>query len=308
MKRSVINVRKLTILSLLLFVFVLSACASQPTPPTDNSFEGNTTPEATQENNQSNGQTGDGKTIVYANVEINIVSVDQQSSFPDDTNPSSGWLLRLVLKETNLTDSSVYLNYSDAWRLLLPDGTSLAPYMYQQGIYIEEGVVRDNWVDFELEGEQDSNQLVLRLGTTEEYQFDIPLHGNGDLSAYQTYTTTPGNTFAHGDTNWAITKVTSSYSYAGIQAIREHRYITIDFTVDNTSSDSFYTGIDSYARLKSSSVTQAPETYTLPVYIDANSQGTTGTITFLMPAGDADLTFQLLAHDGLSEVSSNFTI
>src|SRR5690349_10705373 len=261
------NLRKFTLFSLLCFAFIASACSSGGvTPPTGNDDTTTVAPAATptqatsQQPTSNNGQTK----FVYSGVEITLLSVDQRNKFDNDDSSDKPWTLRVSVKEHNLTNDSVYLFYNDMLRLSLPDGTSIAP--QKEGAYegIDQQVLRDNWYDFPLQQKQDVNKLALHFGQTTDYQYIIPLSRNPNLSQYNSHSVTLNKKMRYAGLDWTLTKATAQFYYQGKQATAGHRYIILDFTVDNTTSDSYYPFPTDYFRLKSQNVTQAPENSTLP--------------------------------------------
>ncbi len=316
MKLLFANLRKLTLFSLLCFVFVLSACASGQTAPptdtnTDNTGSGNgankpTPTQAAQEPGTGNGQAK----VVYAGVEITVVSVDQRNKFADDDYyTDKPWILRVKVKEHNIVDQTSYLNYYEGLRLKLPDGSTIASQKQQTSAFIDQQVLRDNWYDFPLSQKQDANKLVLYIGTATEYQYALPLSQNPDLKKYAAKNITPNSKVKYGGVDWTVTKVTSQYYYRAQQATNGHRYIVIALKADNSSSKAFYSSND-YYRLKTATIMQGPERSTLPFSIDAASRGTTGEIVFLVPEHDTDLTLKFLAQpdNHYTEASTSFKI
>jgi hypothetical protein len=307
------NIRKFTLFSLICLAFVISACASGGvTPPPDlGNGDGNTGigSDTTPTAQPGDGQTGS-SSVVFAGIEISIVSVDQQNKYVDDDYGDKAWTLRINVKERNVVDETAYLYYNDILRLTLPNGSNIAPQKVNGYSGIDQQVVRDNWYDFALDQKQDVTKLVLHIGEATDYQYTVPLSSNPDLSKYAAKNITPNNKVSYGGVDWTVTKVTSQYYYKSQQATAGHRYIVVTLSADNTGKDAFYPFPNDTFRLKTPNVTQGPESSTLPSYIDAGSNGATGVVVFLIPEGDTDLTLKFLArpNDQIQEATTSFKI
>lgn len=309
---------KLLFLCLLGLTFVMGACSSQATAPTSipNSGPNNSGSGVNTDTTQpvsSNGGSSDSNgyaTFTYENVDIVIGSVDQQNKFNDDTSTSGPVVLRLVTKESNKADSSVYVPYGDTFHLTLPDGSRIPASEEKTPDTLGQGAVRNNWVDFPLESKQNIDKLILHIGKANEHQMDIPLTKNPDLSKYQPKTVTPNSALQYGGVDWKVTKVTASLSAGGKQADAGKRYIAVELLVNNSGSDSFYVDPNNYIRLKSSNVSQAPTSSTLQLPINAGSKGNTGVVYFLMPESDTQLTLDFLAQPDshIKEASISFQL
>ncbi len=307
-------IRKLALSGLLGLAFVSSACAQ--TPPTG----ANTTstplviPTAAatsaSQPSKTQGSTSGNTTITYANVDVTILSVDQQSSFKDDSGTSSPMVVRINTKEQSQSSTTVFFFYNDSMRLVLADGKRIAPTNTAHSSGIDQGVVRNNWMDFSVDKKQDMNTLILRIGTTTENQMDVPLSKHPDLAKYQPRVVTPGNKLQYGGVNWTITRVTASLSANGKQATSGKRYIVVELKADNPTTKEFFPFPSDNFRLKTNTAEQAPADSTLPSSIAAGSQGTTGTVTFLMPQNDRAFTlrFQAQSSGHVNGASTNFQI
>jgi hypothetical protein len=247
-------------------------------------------------------------TFNYRSAVITIVSVDQQKQFKDDDQSTGPLVVRVNIREQNPTEQSIYINYDEVARLILPDGRSVAPKTNAPGV-IERGIVRNSWLDFSLNSNQDLSKAIVRMGTVKEHQMDIPLAQNRDLTKYQPRSITPNTKVQYG-VNWTVTKVTTSLSADGEQADAGKRYIIVTLQADNATANDFYPTPPESIRLKSNTVVQAPKSTTLPGSIAAHSTGTTGTITFLMPENDSNLQLQFLArsNESIKAAYANFQI
>jgi hypothetical protein len=304
------KIRKYALLSFLLLMFVLPACASEAS-----SADGaggipslTSTPASTQTSNQVANKNW---TFVYANVEITIISIEQKDKFMDDEPPANKNILRLNLREQNMRETSgAGLSYFNNWRLVMSDGESRDPWRQKESGYIGANIVRTNWIDFDLDSMPDISKLVLHVGASDEQQVDVPLNGKGDLSKYQTHTTEPNLQFQYGTSNWTLLKAYSSLSHAGNQAKLGKRYITLDLSANNTGDKSIYVSTSRDVRLATASVALAPEYDSTIPNLPSHTAGASATLIFAMPDNETDLTLTFLTNgnENAAEVSVSFTI
>ena len=269
-----------------------------------------------------NGVTGSGSTptiaplsqnmnatVTYASVVLSFTGVKEASSFTDDSNGNSPVLLRINFGERNPTTDTVFLSYSDNFRLILPDGTSVVPTAEQNNGGIDQAVTRTNWVDFPLSSSIDVSKLILRVGAPSEAQMDIPLIATPAVSKYQDKTLTPNSAFQYAGLNWTLTSVTSSLSAHGKQATTGNRYITVAFKIDNPTANGFFPSPGNYMRLQAGSVVNPPDSYSDSINgaIAAGTTGTTGTVTFLMPQNSSAFTLMLLPRTDVTPPATQVT-
>ena len=245
--------------------------------------------------------------VTYASVEITILNAQEASSFSDDSNSSTPVLLRLNMKEHNPTSSTIFLSYNENFHLILPDGTSVTPASEHDIGAVNQAVTQTSWVDFPLSSSVDISKLTLRLGSVTEVQEDVPLTGNADLSKYQAKTTSPNMTFQYAGMNWTLTGVTSAFSANGKQADNNMRFIVIALNLNNPTSSTFFPNMSTYARLKSGDIINSPKSDTFPIDVAAGTNGTTGTVTFLMPQGNSSFTLTMLARTDVTPAATQVT-
>ena len=251
-----------------------------------------------------------GQMVNYAGDSITVVDVKQSSAFPDDSDTSANGLVRLDLMESTGEQVSGFL-YSDVTRLMLPNGTSVAPTNEQNGINPQASTSRNNWLDFPVPTSIKPNQLTLVLGTNQQAQIKMPLTGSADLTAYQPKTATLNTPINYWGMNWTLVSATRTISANGKQADAGMRFVVLTFKVDNPTSNNIAIGFpNDYMRLKSGNITNSPSDKTLPLYANANTTGTTGTVTFPMPEGASAYTLNLLTTQGgaSTPASTNFQI
>jgi hypothetical protein len=249
------------------------------------------------------------QTVNYASVDITIVSVQQATAFADDNDTAASGMIRVNIKEVNNSGHNASYFYSDMAHLILPDKSSVTPTNEQQSSPPANSTERNNWLDFPVPTSDRINQLTLLLGTDQEAQISIPLTGNANLSAFQPQTTNPNTPINYGGLNWTLKTATGVLSAGGKQATTGMRYVVLTFNVDNPTSGNVNIGFpDEYMRLKAGGVTNASSDTTLPITIDANTSGITGTVTFLMPGGGTTFTLELLVSQGGADPSSTVQV
>lgn len=235
------------------------------------------------------------QTVTYASVDITLVSTQQSSAFLDDTSSGSNGVVRVNIKETNNTSGNPNYLYSDIAKLLLPGQNSVPLTNAQQAISPASNVARANWLDFAAPTSNKIDQLTLVLGTNQTAQIRIPLTGKADLSAFQAKTINPNKPISYAGLNWTLKTATSALSAGGQQASTGMRYVVLTFTVDNPTSSNVIIGFtNEYMRLKAGGTTNPALSTTLPLGIDAQTNGISGTVTFLMPESAHALTLVLL--------------
>ena len=249
------------------------------------------------------------QSLTYSSVDITILNVQKASSFSDDANTdtSTPVLVRLNVKERNPTTGTVFLSYSDNFRLILPDGTSVAPGRTHEIGAINQAVTQTSWIDFPVTSSVDLNKLTLRLGAASQAQMDVPLTGNADLSKYQLKTISPNTSFQYAGLNWTLTTVTSSLSANGKQADSGMRYIVVTLKVDNPTSNTFFPSATDNFRLQAGGTTNPPTNSTLPISIAAGTTNTVGTVTFQMPQNSSSFTLIMLARTDTTPSASQYT-
>lgn len=249
--------------------------------------------------------------VMYANVDITILNVQQSQRFVDDPNTGTNGVVRLHLREQNKTTTIVRWSYNDAARLILPGGTSVAPLYVKAKQGVAPKTTQTSIVDFAVPTSTKISQLTLRLGTVREAQMDIPLTGHADLSKYTPKTVNPSAQFQYFGLNWTLVRATSQLSIDGQQASKGLHYITVTLKVDNTLSQEAITGSPfDYIRLKSGNTTASPQQTTLPVSFDTGVIGKTGAVTFLMPQNSTAFMLMLLSQkqSGVDQVTTDFQI
>jgi hypothetical protein len=254
------------------------------------------------------------QTVTYSGVQITLESVQQSAAFPDDTSTGTTGALRIKIKETNNSGQNGGYFYSDIAHLVLPDKSTVALSNALQGGSPDTATTRENWLDFAVPTSTKIDQITLVLGNTQSAQMSIPLTGKADLSALQAKTVNLNKPISYDSLNWTFLSATESFSIAGHQAASGMRYVVLSFKVDNPTSNNKVIGFtNEYMRLKAGSNVNSPADgipTTLPLSVNANTTGASGTVTFLMPQGNTAYTLIFLANPNYSnvQVTTDFTI
>jgi len=245
--------------------------------------------------------------FTYSSVDITLVSVQQTSSFPDDSSTSQGGI-RVATRESNSTTNNVRYSYGDVVRLVMPDGSIIAPSNEKSFAGPAAGVSQDNWIDFPVTKQNiNLNKLILRYGSATENQMDIPLKPNADLSKYQPRTVTPNSTFHYAGMNWTLASATESLSANGQQASTGMVYVTATLKAVNSSANNFSAYPGDYMRLQSGGSKSPPSNFTFPTSVASQSTGN-GVVTFAIPQGGTSFTLLMLAQPSINATSVTFQI
>ena len=294
-----------------------NASGQQNTPSsasnTPNSSGNTPTSVTTPGSNGNTPSTGSPVTVplnlkfTFSSVDITLVSVQQASSFPDDSSTSQGGV-RVATKESNSTTNNVSYYYGDIVRLVMPDGSIIAPSNEKSFAAPAAGVSQDNWIDFAVTSQNiDLSKLILRYGSATESQMNIPLTSNADLSKYQPKTVTPNSTFQYAGMNWTLVSATESLSANGQQATTGMVYVTVTLKAVNTSANNFSGYPGDYLRLQSGDSKSPPSNFTFPTSVASQSTGT-GVVSFLIPQGGTSFTLLMLAQSSVNAASVNFQL
>ncbi|HEV2580832.1 MAG TPA: zinc-ribbon domain-containing protein [Ktedonobacteraceae bacterium] len=250
--------------------------------------------------------TKTGQTVNYVGVDITVVDVKQSTAFIDDNNTATNGMIRLDIKESTGQNVGFY-SYGDAFRLILPDGTSVSPVGEETSGSPQTATSRNNWVDFQVSTSIKPDQVQLLLGTPQEAQIKFLLTGKVDPQ-FLPKTATLNIPISYGGVNWTLKTATSSLSSGGKQASTGMHYVVLTFILDNPTSQTSNTSFTGdYMRLQSGSAKNRPTDSTLPD-ATANTSALSGTVTFLMPNNGNAFTLILLAIPGGIDPHSNVQV
>ncbi len=236
--------------------------------------------------------------LTYASVNITLISAQLAPSFSDDTSTTSGstGIVRINLRENNTKANNPDYTEHASMLLVLPGGNTSELGNEQSGISPDAGVNRTNWLDFPLNSPSALNQLILRIGTPTQSQFDIPLQPGANISKYQDKTNNLNTPFNYGGLNMILKSATLSYSYNVTQATTGNRYLIITLSAVNNTSNGVSLSPGNYMRLQAGGNSVAPDgTTTLPYEVAANTSNA-GVVAFLVPQNASNFTLVLLAQ------------
>jgi hypothetical protein len=239
--------------------------------------------------------------FIYSDVKITLLDAKQAASFSDGVTPQKPGVIRISFKEEQDGTKAAYYSYSDVMRLILPDGTIVAPITAKNGTVTDASTNRQNWIDFPASTDLSVTNMVLRVGTDAEAQMQIPLKANADVSKYQPKTVTLNKQTTYTGLSWTLTSASMRWSADGKHAEKGMIYVITSLKIDNTSAQDFYGSPGDYLRLKAGDVTSAPSgDITIPVVIEKGKTGATGECAFLIPQGSTDFTLIFLSTPAIS--------
>jgi len=248
-------------------------------------------------------------TVTYAGVALTVQQAQQSQRFIDDPNTDTAGMVRLSIQGKNAGTTPVNLVYTTIARLVLPGGKVVAPTYVKSDVSLAPGATQTSVVDFAVPSDIKVEQLVLRVGATEEAQIDIPLTGHADLAAYMPKTTTINKKLEYQGLDWMLVSATSQLNLDTQQASKGMRYVTVTFAVDNTLAQTAIPGSPfDYMRLQANNTSLSPVASTIPTSFEAGATGKTGTVTFLVPQNAATLTLVLLPENGFDQVTANMPL
>lgn len=226
--------------------------------------------------------------FTYAGVDYTITSVQYAQSYPDDSNITAGGV-RLSLNEDNTTAQGGTFVYSDAARLIVPGGGTIAPANEKQNGSPQAQTNDTNWLDFQLALQPaDLSQLVLQMGTAQESQMQIPLSPGADLSKYQAKTVTPNTPFQPNR------RPRGACPRPGRQATTGNVYVSVALKIFNPTQAPYSAYYGDYARLQAGTTTSSPTAdTTFPTSVDSQATAN-GTLIFMASQGTTSYTLLML--------------
>lgn len=252
--------------------------------------------------------------VVYASDQITFTSIKQANKFSDDSFTGLDYennknYVRVNFNEKQTSDKTSYFSYSSAFTLILPDQSTAKAIQAEDIEGPQGGVVRTNWVDFELNNQVDLSKLSLRLGGSDEAQMTFPLKTGADVSKYNPQKITPNQAFQYAGMSWTLNDVTQSYYNNGQQAKTGKVIVIVDLTANNNSSSTVYL-TDNFIRLQSGTTVTAPNYDSNLTNFDIVDPGTTniqGTAVFDTPPS-SNYTLEFASGQNITAQSLNFTI
>lgn len=247
--------------------------------------------------------------VTYAGVDLTVLTVQQAESFVDDAHTTTTGMVRLNMQEQNKTSTPVSWSYENIAQLVLPGKKVVTPTFVQAKGSVAPGITQHSKIDFAVPTAIHINQLILRLGASNEAQMDIPLTGHANLSKYAPHTVKLSGTTSYVGLDWTLVSATTQFSVVGQQASKNMLYLVLTLSVDNTLSQQAIPGSAyDYLRLQANNTTFEPKDTTLPVSFDSGAMGKTGTVTFLAPQETTAFTLMFRAQGGSDAASIDFQL
>jgi hypothetical protein len=254
-----------------------------------------------------------GRTAPYAGLQFTVVNAQYATSFSDDNIHLGQAVVRLNMRVTNPTTSSIQVTYYDDARLLVPGANPIMPSNVRLSVGPNPGASATGWLDFPVSSGVQLSALKLQLGSSAagESLVTIPFSGKFDASHYADRTATPNYTIYYTFQGYTLTyhlvSVDIRYDYHGAQCKAGQQFYTLHFQVDNPNGVTVSPGYGyDYVRLVLSDGNRAPVDNTLPYGFKANKNGTSGSVTFAAPAGLKTIVVGFLSQNGLPQ--SNYTV
>ncbi|HLJ33849.1 MAG TPA: hypothetical protein VKU38_09380 [Ktedonobacteraceae bacterium] len=245
------------------------------------------------------------RTAMYAGLDFTVTSVQYATSFADDDMHSSQGIVRLNMIAANKSPDHINVIYYDIARLLLPKSSPITPSNVNLSVDPASKTSASGWIDFPVNTAVQLSTLKLQLGSTTlgETLVTIPFSGAFDPGRYSDRTSQQGQTFNyyfHGQLLvYNLVTVDIRYSYQGVQAKAGQQYYSCNFRVDNPNGVSVAPGYGfDYLRLVLNGSLRPPVINTLSYSFNANTQGTTGRVVFIAPAGLKTLSLDFLVQYG----------
>jgi flagellar basal body-associated protein FliL len=253
--------------------------------------------------------------VVYSSVQFNFTSLQQASKFSDDSMSGLSYnsnknYVRVNFQEKQTAQKSSYFSYRSAFLLILPDKTTASAIQAQEYSGPEGGVVRTNWVDFELSKQIDLSKLSLRLGTSDEAQMTVDLKTGADVSKYKPQQATFNKSFQYAGMSWTLKDATQIYYNNGKQAKNGKVFVLVDLTANNPDSNGTVYLYSGFIRLKSGDTVTAPNYDSNLDDFDIVESGTSnvqGTAVFETPPASS-YTLDFTSGKNISPASVDFSV
>ncbi len=234
--------------------------------------------------------------VTYAGTALTVLNVQRSQNFLDDPRTTSDGMVRVQIQAKNTFGQPITLVYSNVAHLVLPNGKEIATVYASGNPTIAAGTTQTSNVDFELPANEKVD--LVRFGTADEAQLDVPLNGRADVNKYLPKTIKVTKTLQYLNIDWALVDATSQLSFNGRQASKGMRYITLTFNVSNPLMETVIPGSPYvYMHLKTDTSETTPISAEMPVSFDAGANGKTGTATFQVPQNSSALTLTLRAQE-----------
>jgi hypothetical protein len=111
------------------------------------------------------------RSFTFSGVTMTVTGAGEAGSFSDDQKHQSSYVVRVYLQAENKTGSPVGIDYQALARLVLPDGTAVAPQMITLSPVVLPGQQQTGYLDFPVNQQLDLSTLSLRLGKKTQVVF-----------------------------------------------------------------------------------------------------------------------------------------
>jgi hypothetical protein len=201
--------------------------------------------------------------VIYSSVQFTFTSLQQADKFSDDSLSGLSYsskknYVRINFKEQQTSQKSSYFSYRSSFLLVLPDKTTVSPIKSSEYSGPESGVVRTNWVDFELKDQVDLSKLSLRLGASDEAQMTFELKTGADVSKYKPQQVTLNKSFQYAGMDWTLKDATQIYYNNGKQAKNGKVFVLVNLKANNPAGNGSVYLYSGFMRLKSGDTVSAP--------------------------------------------------
>jgi len=252
--------------------------------------------------------------VIYSSDQITFTSIQQGSKFSDDSLTGLDYenknYIRVNFKEQQLSNKTSYFSSDSVFLLILPDKTTASALKAEEFDGPAQGVVRTNWVDFELSKQVDLSKLSLRLGDSDEAQMTFDLKTGADVSKYNPQKVTLNQSFQYAGMSWTLKDATQSYYNNGQQAKTGKVVVIVDLTANNPATNGTVYLYDGFIRLKSGATVTAPN-YDSNLndfdIVDSGTSNVQGTAVFATPPSSS-YTLEFISGKNIDAQSINFSI
>ncbi|MBX5451092.1 hypothetical protein [Thermogemmatispora sp.] len=111
------------------------------------------------------------RSFSYSGVNLTVTRVGEAGSYSDDQKHQGKYVVRVYLEVQNPGESPVGIDYQALARLVLPDGTQIAPQLITIPPVVLPGQKQTGYLDFPVNQQLDLSTLSLHLGKKAQVLF-----------------------------------------------------------------------------------------------------------------------------------------
>lgn len=238
---------------------------------------------------------------IYADLAINLVSVQYASSFSDDLIYAGPATVRVTLQVDDPTGGAIDIAYYDIARLLVPGQQPIAPTNLNLPASVQTKTSVSGWIDFPVPKNTALPTLKLQLGNaaTNELLVTIPVSGSYNASQYNDHLYHTSLTVDYYFEGYLLVYHLNSVdvrdSYNGGETRAGQQFYVLSFTVDNPNGQTIVPGYGyDYIRLVVNGSLVTPKDNTLPNSFKAGARGIGGHVTYATSPGMHSLNIKFL--------------